>query len=120
MLVLGTVDFGYLINRSTMLNNATREGAREAIFDADSALIEGRIRVVTADLDQTLLTVTVDCRLADGTDCPGVDFDTEWEPGGSVIVTTQYDHPYLTPATGFMGLGSSHLLTSSVEMRIEG
>jgi hypothetical protein len=82
ILVFGTIDFGYLINRSTLINNAAREGAREAIFAPDAAGVDARVRAVTADLDQTRLTVDVDCRLADGTDCPGVSFDSEWEPGG--------------------------------------
>lgn len=118
-LVLGIVDFGYLINRSTLINNGAREGAREAIFGSDSATIEGRVRQVTAGLDQTELTVSIDCADAAGTPCPGASYDSEWEPGGSVIVRVEYDYEYITPIVGMLGLGPTHL-TSTVEMRIEG
>ncbi len=121
MLVFGTIDFGYMINRTTMLNNAAREGAREAIFNPDSAAIENRVKQAATDtFDPADLTVTVDCREADGDPCPGVDFDAEWEEGGTVIVNVLYTHDFLTPAPGIFGLGASRNLSSTVEMRIEG
>jgi TadE-like protein len=120
LMVFGTVDFGYLVNRNTMVNNATREGAREAIFNPDVAAIEARVRSVTPTLDQTQLTVDVDCRDALGVACPGISFDSEWEPGGSVIVTVDYVHDFLTPAPNFVGMGSTKTVSSVIEMRIEG
>lgn len=120
MLVFGTIDFGYMINRETMINNAAREGAREAIFNPDDVAIEARVRAVTDSLDQAQLSVNVTCKAADGTACPGVSFPAEWEPGGSVIVHVSYVHDFLTPSPGIFGLGATRTLNSTVEMRIEG
>lgn len=120
MLAFGTIDFSYLINRSTVLNNAAREGAREAIFNRDAVAIEARVRAVADNLDQSDLTVTITCKNALGADCPGVSFQDEWEPGGSVIVRLDYTHDYLTPTPGVLGMGTTRNLSSTVEMRIEG
>ncbi len=120
LIVFGTIDFGFLVNRSTMMNNAAREGARVAIFTPDTAAIEARVRDVAENLDQAELTVTVTCRRPDMSPCPGGNFAAEWEPGGTVIVTLDYEHQFLTPIGGFMGLGDTHHLSSAVEMRIEG
>ena len=120
MIVLGTIDFGYLINRSTLLDNAAREGAREAVFDSDAVAIEARVRAAAPSLDQSLLTVTLSCQLADGSACPGVSFDSEWEAGGTVIVLVEYDYEYLNPGAGILGLGPTRHLESTIQMRIEG
>jgi hypothetical protein len=119
LMLFGTIDFGYLVNRNTTINNAAREGAREAIFNPDPAAIEARVRTVTPTLDQSQLTVTVTCRDASGVACPGVDFAEEWEPGGSVIVEVDYVHDFLTPAPDLIGIGPTKQVTSTIEMRIE-
>jgi hypothetical protein len=120
LLVFGTIDFGYLVNRNTVLNNAAREGVRQGIFEPDPATIEARVREVTSTLDQAKLEIDVSCRAPDGTSCPGLSFADEWEVGGSVIVELSYEHDYLTPAPDLVGIGSSRDVTATAEMRIEG
>lgn len=120
VLVLGTIDFGYLINRSTLLHNAAREGARVGVFDGDASAVEARVRSAANTLDQSLLTVTVTCTKPNGTACPGVSFDAEWEKGGTVVVLAEYDYTYLNPATAVLGLGPTRHLESTIQMRIEG
>lgn len=120
LLVLGVVDFGLMINRGTLVNNATREGAREGVFGSDEDTIEARVREAAVTLDQSDITVTVTCKAPDGTPCAGVNFDTEWEPGGSVIVETGYTYHFITPITNLIGLGDTQGLRSEIEMRIEG
>ena len=119
VLVLGLVDFGLMINRGTLANNATREAAREAMFGADEAAIEARVIEAASDLDPADLTVTVTCKTPDGSLCIG-DYDDEREPGGAVIVHTQYTYHYITPITNLLGLGSTLELQSQIEMRLEG
>ena len=119
LMLFGTIDFGYLVNRNTTINNAAREGAREAIFNPDPVAIEARVRTVTPTLDQSQLTVAVTCRDASGGPCPGVNFADEWEPGGSVIVEVDYTHDFLTPAPDLIGIGPTKVVTSTIEMRIE-
>ena len=119
LLVFGSIDFGWLVNRQTTINNAAREGAREGIFNPDSAAIEARVRAAAETLDQSQLTVTVTCRKEDGTNCPGVSFDSEWEPGGTVIVRVSYEHAFLTPAPRLIGTDATRTVSSTLEMRIE-
>ena len=120
LLVLGVVEYGFMVNRGTVINNAAREGAREAIFGSSESEIEQRVRDAAVSLDQADLTVTVTCKDAGGAPCPGASYDTEWEPGGSAIVTVDYVYHFITPITNMVGLGSTQDLTAAVEMRIEG
>ena len=119
LLVLGVVEYGFIVNRGTLLNNAAREGAREAVFGSSESEIEQRVRDASPNLDQDALTVTVTCKAGDGTPC-GPDYDSEWEPGGSAIVRVDYEYQFITPITGIVGLGNTLDLTADVEMRIEG
>jgi len=120
LLVLGVVEYGFMVNRGTLLNNAAREGAREAVFGSSESEIAQRVRDASPNLEQADLTVTVTCKAPDGTPCPGADYDAEWEPGGSAIVRVDYLYHFITPLTGLVGLGSTIDLTADVEMRIEG
>lgn len=119
LLVLGVVEFGFMINRGTLINNAAREGAREAIFGSSEAEIEDRVLDAAAGLDPADLNVTVSCEAADGTSCGG-SYDASWEPGGSAIVEVVYTYTFITPVTHWVGLGSTLDLKAEVEMRIEG
>lgn len=120
LLVLGVVEYGFMVNRDTVINNAAREGAREAIFGSSESDIEQRVRDAASNLDQAELTVTVTCKASDGSACPGSSYDAEWEPGGSAIITVDYVYHFITPLTNLVGLGSTQDLTAQVEMRIEG
>ena len=120
LLVLGVVEYGFIVNRGTLLNNAAREGGREAVFGSSQSEIEQRVRDASPNLNQADLTVTVTCKAADGTLCPGANYDAEWEPGGSAIVRVDYVYQFITPITGMVGLGDTLDLTADVEMRIEG
>ena len=44
LLVFGVVDFGYMINHDTMVNNASREGAREGSLNPVLNAIECKVR----------------------------------------------------------------------------
>jgi len=118
ILLFGVIDFGFLINRNTMINNAAREGGREAMFGSDVSTIEARIRDAAAILDQDRLTVTITCTTPDRLPCPGA-YDDNWAAGGSVLVQVDYEYRYITPVADMFGIGPP-TLSSTVEMRIEG
>lgn len=120
MLALGVVDFGLMINQTTLISNAAREGAREAAFGSDEDAIEARVRETASLLNQSDLTVSVTCAGADGTACAGVDYDTEWESGGAVIVSVEYTYHMITPLVGLLGIGPDEQLASEITMKIEG
>jgi Flp pilus assembly protein TadG len=120
MVVFGIVDFGYAINRDTLVNNAAREGAREGSLNPVQASI---ISVVRQNLSQvepvgttpSKITVTVTCRKPD--DSPCTNFATDAVSGGTVIVTVALQHSWITPVGSTFGNGIQ--LKKTVEMRIE-
>lgn len=121
LLVFGVVDFGYMINRDTMVNNASREGAREGALNPNAAAIELKVRqelkpVEPLGTSPTKITVAVDCRRpGDITPC---DFATQATSGGTVIVTVNYVHQWITPVASLLRL-SDITLSKTTEMRIE-
>lgn len=113
-ILFAIIDLGFAINRLAMLNNATREGVREASLSATQAEIED---VVVASLSELGggVTVDVDCETPTGGSCGS--WDAGSASGGVAVVTTSYTHQWLTP----MGklLSADLELTKTSRMRIE-
>ena len=118
LLVFGVIDFGFMVNRDTLINNAAREGAREGTLNPDESDIIDVVESSLGSLDADDLTVTVDCRNANGSDCVGA-FDDQADSGDVVIVTVSYDYRWITPAPQFFGGDDTVTLEKTVEMRIE-
>jgi Flp pilus assembly protein TadG len=117
LLVAGAIDFGFMINRDTLVNNATREGAREGTVNPNATAIESTVRTALADLDQTKLSVSVSCRKPDDTAC--TTFAADAKTGGVVIVKVDYLHGFFTFAPTAVGMSNDITLSKTVEMRIE-
>ena len=113
MLVFGIVDFGYMVNRVSMVNNAARDAAREGSLAGTQASITA---TATAALDGVPgTTVMVTCRKPDGTDCASYDADAA--SGGTTVVTISYEHEMITPIAFIFG--DSVNLSRTAQMRIE-
>ena len=100
LLVFGGIDFGYMINHDTMVNNASREGAREGAVNSNQAAIAVVVRQALATVEPvgtspSKITVTVTCRKPDDSAC--VTFATDAVSGGTVIVKVDYQHSWITP-----------------------
>ncbi|MBT8216416.1 MAG: pilus assembly protein [Acidimicrobiia bacterium] len=123
LLVFGMVDFGLAINTKTQLTNAGREGARLGTVNLDPTAVENRIREVADNLDQAILTVTIECQQPDDTPCSGPGFPAgdirNGEAGDSIVVTLDYQYNLITPLPGFIDSDNKIDLTSVTEMRIE-
>src|SRR5687768_7844009 len=117
LLVFGMIDFGFMINRDTMINNAAREGAREGSVNPDQAAIRSVVMTSLSDLPASAITVTVACRKPDDTACSN--FNNDAKPGGVVIVTVSYAHRWLTFVPSVVGLDNPFTLRKTTEMRIE-
>lgn len=119
-LVFGIADFGWAINRDTLVNNAAREGAREGSLNPDEAAIMLTVRESLAQVEPigttpSRITVTVGCRRPDNSPCAS--FAADAASGGTVIVTVAVDHTWITPVGSTFGDGIT--LEKTVEMRIE-
>ncbi|MFL6061419.1 MAG: TadE/TadG family type IV pilus assembly protein [Marmoricola sp.] len=120
MVVFGIVDFGWAMNRDTLINNAAREGARDGSLGSDAATIATTVRNDLSSIEPvgttpSRITVTVTCRKPDNTACTS--YATDAVSGGTVIVNVSYNHSWITPAGNMFGSGI--VLKKTVEMRIE-
>ena len=114
LIVFGILDFGYMLNRTTIVSNASRDGARAASLDgtfADicttvkSELSESGIAVPTACTATTGTTIIkIDCKKVDNTACGATSttYDTLAVSGATAIVTVDLhlhlDHAADQPA----------------------
>lgn len=120
LMLFGIVDFGFVLNRDTLVNNAAREGAREASLNPDRSAIEDVVEQVLSDLSGTPV-VSFECVKPDNSSCTlhdGTNPGTV-EPGDRVRVRVEYAHDWITFAPSWVGLGGSTELSKSVEMRVE-
>lgn len=115
LLVFGIIDFGWMINRDTMINNAAREGAREGALNPSQADVEAVVRSSLDSLPAADVTVTVTCEKPDNSACSS--FDADATSGGTAIVRVDYEHTWLTPFASVFG--STINLSKTTEMRIE-
>lgn len=113
-ILFGMIDFGFAINRYTVLNNATREGVRAASLSATSTEVTKVVNDALGDL-KGKVTVTITCQTPLGGTCGS--WDGCHVTGGVAVVTTTYQHAWLTPIG--KAISSSLSLTKSSQMRIE-
>ncbi|WP_110182998.1 TadE/TadG family type IV pilus assembly protein [Nocardioides solisilvae] len=122
LLLFGIIDFGYAINRGSMINNAARDAAREASFNLTKAQVETVARTGTASVgDASNVFITVTCRKPPpspgGVGAACGSYDADRAPGGAAVVTIKYQHKMLTPVGIFFPGGID--LTRTAEMRFE-
>ncbi len=114
-LVFGIVDFGLAINRYAMVNNAAREGVREASLGATESEIRAVVTRGTADLPGTV-DITIGCKKPDGkTTCTS--WNVGMETGGIAEVTVDATSNWLTPIGGLVS-ETLHIAKTN-RMRIE-
>lgn len=111
MLLFGIIDFGYMINRTSVINNAARDAVREASLGGTEAQVRSAANVSLNGVPNA--TVAVSCRKDDGSSCT---FATK-ATGDRAVVRIRYQHQMLTPIGIFMPGGFD--LSRTAEMRIE-
>lgn len=120
MLVFGIIDFGFAFHSWNNTANAAREGARKGAVDYIPADIEARTRAAASTLDQSKLTVLVECNhLNAGFNTASC--NSTLAEGDLVRVTVNYLYNMITPIGSFVpGLGTTMNLHSTSESRFEG
>lgn len=120
LLVFGIIDFGFAFHSWNNTANAAREGARKGAVDSSTADIEARTRAAASTLDQSKLTVVVECSHITGVFSPTV-CGAGLAEGDIVRVTVNYVYSMITPIGSFVpGLGTTMNLHSQSESRFEG
>ncbi len=118
LLLIGIVDFGMLMSTQSVVANAAREGARTAALSNNETSAKNAVTNAIADLPgatNIATTVTVKCTTSTGTPCSFV--DSTPDAGGTVTVTVNYLHTWLSPVV--LGLSPTITLHGTSFMRIE-
>ena len=130
LIVFGILDFGYMLNRTTIVSNASRDGARTASLDGSFADI---CTTVKSELSQSGIAVPAACNATTGAtiikiDCKKVDnsacgatsttYDTLAVSGATAIVTVTYTYTWITPLIGQL-FGNTEVFTQTTQMRVE-
>ena len=120
LLVLGIIEFGAGFHAWDATQNAAREGARLGAVDASPSDITKRVRGTTSFLNQSDLTVTIQCQRKGGPffTCPND--PAQWVEGDIVRVAVEYHYDYITPLPRFVGMGPDVDMRSVAEARFEG
>ena len=125
LLVFGTIEFGFMLNRDMIVGNASRDAARLASLNGSYTEVRD---TVTSELTQsgiptTAATTTIDiCILpAAATTCTNMTasaYNAAATSGAVTLVKVRYDHSFMTP---FMSsfLGDSVSLEQATQMRVE-
>jgi len=118
LLLVGIVDFGMLMSTQSVVANAAREGARTAALSNNAMAAQNAVTTAIAGLPGATnagTTVTVGCTTAAGDPCSLS--DTTPDTGGTVTVTLNYVHTWLSPV--LLGLAPTITLHGTSFMRIE-
>jgi len=125
LLVMGIVDFGYMIHKSTLVNNVARDGARAASLGGTYADVSG---VITGELAEVGIgsdyTYSITCTNPSGSNCTNNagSFDANAISGSTVVVTIDYTYHWITPVGaicqyfGSTCVGNTMDLTRTAEM----
>lgn len=124
LIVMGIIDFGYMLNRDSVINNAARDGARVASLDGSydqiRASVSSELDGAGIDTSDTSIVSITIC--SDGSDC-GSSYAAQ--SGSTVSVTVTYTHHWITPAGSLCAMfggdctGSTKVLTRTAEMVAE-
>jgi Flp pilus assembly protein TadG len=131
LIVFGVLDFGYMLNRTTIVSNASRDGVRTASLDGTFAEI---CTTVKSELSSSGIAVPsvcngpttdptvikIDCKKLDNTACgaTATTFDTLAVPGATAIVTVTYTYTWITPLISQL-FGNTDVFIQTTQMRVE-
>lgn len=101
LLVMGIIDFGWMMNRETMVNNVSRDAARVASLDGSYSDIQTAITSGLTDygIDLHKVTYSITCTNTSGSNCvnTATSYNANATSGSTVIVTIRYNHDLMTP-----------------------
>jgi Flp pilus assembly protein TadG len=106
LILMGIIDFGLMFNNYLVINNAAREGARNAAVGSSDTDIKSMIMNMTTSLDQSELTTTI------------YPSESLRKKGDEVTVTVEYNNRLITPVISAIVPNPLHITAKTV-MRIE-
>ena len=125
IVVFGIVDFGLLMNSSSLVSNAAREGARVGSLEGTQKASEDAAKAAMTGLIGTIpgpgTGLVAACTTSTGT-CTGwtgTSGTTAAPAGGTVTVTITYNYTWLTPIVRLLGFKSTLTVVRSSQMKVE-
>jgi Flp pilus assembly protein TadG len=130
LLVFGIVDFGWMMNRDMLVDNASRDGVRvaslggqftEVCTTVKTELSQSGLAVpASCNTNATPTKITIDCIKIDGTACSATSstYDTLAGSGTTAVVTITYAHTWITPLTSSL-FGHTKTLVEKTQMVVE-
>ncbi len=127
LLVFGIMEFGYMLNRDTVVSNASRDGARVASLGGQYTEI---MTSITQELAQSGIpttapatVITIDCLKPDGTIPCNVagnpaTYNSLAASGATAIISVTYNYAWITPVISSI-MGTSTSLGQTTQMRVE-
>ena len=101
MLVFGVVDFGWMLMKAHLVNDASRDAVRVASLDGSYAEIRSTLdeELASSGISEDDVVVSITCTAPDGSTCSGTEasYDANAVPGATVQVSVSYTHGWLTP-----------------------
>jgi Flp pilus assembly protein TadG len=101
LLVFGIIDFGWMLMKANLVNNAARDAARVASLDGSFEDITNVVNdeLESAGIDDDDVTVLITCTNTSGSNCTGTasSYNSNATTGSAVQVKITYNHNWLTP-----------------------
>jgi len=101
LLVMGIIDFGWMLMKANIVSNAARDAARSASLSGSYADIDNVLddELTSAGIDSSDVTVSITCTNTAGSNCSNSasSYDANVKSGSTVIVTVTYTHNWVTP-----------------------
>lgn len=101
MLVFGIIDFGWMLMKANLVNNAARDAARAASLSGSYEDIQEIVdsELESAGIDEDDVTVLITCTNTSGSNCTGTasSYNANATTGSAVQVKVTYTHNWLTP-----------------------
>lgn len=126
LLVLGIIDFGWMINRESLVNNVSRDAVRVASLDGSYADIDDAITsgLVAYGIPMDKVDYSITCVNPSGPSCDGsaASYASNAAPGSRVVVSIEYAHDFMTPVGAVCNLfggdcgGNVRVLSKTAEM----
>lgn len=100
-LVFGIIDFGWMLMKANLVNNAARDAVRVASLSGTWGQISDTVdaELSSSGIDDDDVTLEVTCTNASGTNCTGSEesYTANATSGSTVLVTVSYHHEWITP-----------------------
>jgi Flp pilus assembly protein TadG len=101
MLVFGIIDFGWMLMKANLVNNAARDAVRSASLSGsyETILASVNAELESAGIDDDDVTVEITCTNTVGSNCTGsaASYNANATTGSAVRVKITYTHNWLTP-----------------------